>query len=268
MAKRTKPQHREIRTLRVLGSKRISPNVLRITAGGAGLEGFTAMGYDQWFRMFLPRPGQADLKLPTATSNLWYAQYLMTGKESRPTVRNYTIREFRAVGVTGPEFDIDFVIHDGGTPASDWATAAAPGDEFAILDEGLIYEPGLAKGFQLLVGDESALPAIAGVLASAPQDMGGEVFIEIPHEDDRQDLGEPEGVTVHWLPRANAHDHPGPLVLETVKAAKLPETLGYAYVAGESELATGLRRHLVGERGMNKQAVSFTGYWRFGKSQG
>lgn len=268
MAKRTKPQHREIRTLRVLRSKRISPNVLRITVGGPTLAGFTAMGFDHWFRMFLPRPGQSELKLPTATSSLWYAQYLMTGKDARPTVRNYTIREFRAAGVTGPEFDIDFVIHDGGTPASDWATAATEGDEFAILDEGLIYDPAVAEGFQLLVGDESAMPAIAGILASAPEDLRAEVFIEIPHPDDRQELRELEGVTVHWLPRTDAHERPGPLVLEAVTAATLPETPGYAYVAGESALATGLRRHLVGERGMNKQAVSFTGYWRYGKSQG
>ncbi|MFC9787253.1 siderophore-interacting protein [Rhodococcus sp. NPDC127528] len=278
MAKRSKfvkPEHREFIRTRVLASKQISPNFVRVTVGGEELRGFTPLGFDQWFRMFVPQAGASALRLPSATSNLWYAQYLAMSKGNRPVVRNYTVRAYRPAdraqhGDT-PELDIDFVCHgadghgDPG-PASIWANGVAPGDEMALLDEGLIYNPAPTTGWQLLVGDESALPAIAGILGSAAPTLRAEVFIEVPHADDAQDLGEPEGVRVHWLVRGDSHARPGVLALETVRAARWPDAPSYAFVAGESDLATGVRRHLVSDRGVAKADIAFTGFWRFGKS--
>ncbi len=54
------------------------------------------------------------------------------------------------------------------------------------------------------------------------------------------------------------------LALNTVKQAELPAGPSYTFVAGESELTTALRRHLVNERRIPKSNISFTGYWRFG----
>ena len=208
MAKRSKyvkPAEPHILRALVVASKQVSPNFIRVTVGGDDLNRFVPMGHDQWFRMFIKRPGQTELRLPTQTSKLWYAQYLMMGKDTRPTVRNYTVREFRPVGAglfgAGPEIDIDFVAHGDSSPASAFATNAAPGEELAMLDEGLIYNPLPEAPWQLLVGDESALPAIIGVLRSAPRDLKGHAFIEIPHADDAQDVDAPEGVEVHWLTR-------------------------------------------------------------------
>lgn len=274
MAKRTKyvkPEEPTLLRAQVLASKQISPNFVRVTVGGDELNSFTPMGFDQWFRLFIKREGQTELKLPTQTSMLWYAQYLMMGKD-KPTVRNYTVRDFRPTGAglfgDGPEIDIDFVSHGDASPASAWANSAAPGDELAMLDEGLIYNPDPAADWQLLVGDESALPAILGILRSAERDMRGAAFIEIPHADDTQEVDAPEGVTVHWLVRSDPHDRTGDLALTTLKGATLPEGRGFAFVAGERDLATGVRRHLVTDRGFTKEDVSFTGFWRRGKAQG
>nr|WP_308204123.1 SIP domain-containing protein [Goodfellowiella coeruleoviolacea] len=38
------------------------------------------------------------------------------------------------------------------------------------------------------------------------------------------------------------------------------------WVAGEAKLATGLRRHLVNDRGVPKSDIAFFGYWRHGRS--
>ena len=46
----------------------------------------------------------------------------------------------------------------------------------------------------------------------------------------------------------------------------MPEAFGYAYNAGEQALATGARRHLVRDRGIDKRRITFTGYWNLGKS--
>ncbi|WP_036505931.1 siderophore-interacting protein [Nocardia aobensis] len=271
MAKRTKyvkPEERRILTAEVLANKRISPNFVRVTLGGAGLAEFTPMGFDQWFRLFLPRDG--ELRLPSAASNLWYAQWLMMSKEHRPVVRNYTVREFRPAGRgefgETAELDIDFAMHGEHTPACGWAANTTPGTAVGLLDEGIMYQPPHHCSWSLLAGDESALPAIAGILRSAPRDLRGAAYLEITHPDDAQDLGEPEGVVVNWLVRGDPEAEIGSLALAAARAGDIAASGVYAFVAGEQKLASGLRRYLANERGIAKADITFTGYWRFGKS--
>src|SRR5690606_10472627 len=83
----------------------------------------------------------------------------------------------------------------------------------------------------------------------------------------------PAGVELRWVPRdaarASGDPHgrvPGRLALETVRAADLPSGPVYAYGVGESSLATGVRRHPVGDRGVPKANVDFVGYWRHGRA--
>ncbi|WP_280359414.1 siderophore-interacting protein [Nocardia otitidiscaviarum] len=274
MAKRTKflkPEHRDFISAEVLASKRISPNFVRVTLGGAGLGDFEPMGFDQWFRLFLPGRDGA-LRLPTSTSTLgWYAQYLMMGRDTRPLIRNYTVRDFRPAGSgefgSTAEMDVDFVSHGDDSPASSWANNAAPGGKVGLLDEGITFQPPEHTESVLLLGDESALPAIAGVLRAASRDLRGVAFIEVPHADDVQRLDEPAGVDVHWLVRADAHDEVGAAAAAAVRAADIPTRSVYAWVAGEQKSVSGVRRHLV-EHGIPKTDITFTGYWRVGKSQG
>ncbi|WFR73798.1 siderophore-interacting protein [Prescottella defluvii] len=271
MAKRSKfvkPEQREIISAHVLGSKRISPNFVRVTIGGDGLRGFAPMGYDQWFRMFIPLRAQTGFQLPTASGNLlWFAQYKLIPKDSRPVLRNYTVREFRPAGGVfgdGPELDIDFASHGDLGPASAWADACAAGDPVGLLDEGLIYNPTPDARWHLLVGDESALPAIVGILRSVDPALPVRAYVEIPHADDVQHVVVSDNVELNWLVREDPTAKPGELALATVRAAELPDGPFYTFVAGESELATGLRRHLVADRHVSKTDIAFTGYWRHG----
>ncbi|MFZ2178905.1 MAG: siderophore-interacting protein [Rhodococcus sp. (in: high G+C Gram-positive bacteria)] len=263
-----KPRSRRIATARVVAGKQISPNFVRVTIAGDELGSVTPMGYDQWFRMFIPQPGQTVLRLPSTSSNLWFAQLKLMAKDTRPIARSYTIRDYRAAGAGSfgdtTEIDIDFASHGDPGPASAWAHIASPGDPVAVLDEGLIYNPTPGAEWQLLVGDESALPAIAGILHSSPADLRAEVFIEVADADDAQEISVGEDVNVHWLVREDAAAKPGALALDTVLGADLPAGPSYTFVAGESALPTALRRHLVNERHVPKSDIAFTGYWRHG----
>ncbi|MEV0898472.1 siderophore-interacting protein [Actinoplanes sp. NPDC049802] len=258
-----KPVDPHVLLLEVTKTERISPNMVRVTLGGDGLERFTPLGFDQWFRLFLPRPGQDTLKLPTRTSGLWYAQYLATARPKRPFVRNYTVRAYRPDGL-----DIDFVVHaddDGHSgPASAFALSADPGDQAGLLDQGVGYHPRHDHDWTLLVADETGLPAVAGVLSSLPEDAKGVAVVELPSIQDRQDFRVPPGVTLHWVARDGAPDVPGRLALRTLRAAELPAGPVYAYLVGESGLVTGGRRHLVEDRGVPKSVIDFIGYWRHG----
>lgn len=258
-----KPVDPHVLLLEVVTSERVSANVVRVTLGGAGLSRFTPLGFDQWFRLFLPRPGQDTLKLPTRTSGLWYAQYLATAKPKRPYVRNYTVRAYRPDGL-----DVDFVVHvdpaGHSGPASTFALEARPGDQVGLLDQGVGYHPRADHDWTLLVADETGLPAVAGICASLPDDARGVAIVELPSLDDVQDFRVPAGVDLRWVARDGGDGVPGRLALETLRGADLPTGPVWAYLVGESALATGGRRHLVQDRQVPKTNIDFIGYWRHG----
>jgi NADPH-dependent ferric siderophore reductase len=261
-AKPVPPKNAEMLVLEVVRSERVTPNMMRITLGGDALARFTPMGFDQWFRLFLPLESlpenrQTSFALPKRIDLLGYVQFLAMPKATRPIMRNYTVRAFRPLE---NELDIDFVAHGDNGPASRWATGTGVGDTVALLDQGVLYNPQPAD-WQLFVADESGLPAVAGVLRDAPRDTVGHAFIEVADAADAQPTDAPPGVEVHWLVRGHG-EKPGTLALATVQAFPLPAGTPYAFVVGEQSLPTSLRRWLVNERGVPKSHVTFCGFWR------
>lgn len=170
-------------------------------------------------------------------------------------------------------FDIELAIHEendagrAAAPGTAWVLGAELGDRVAFLDEGSGYVPPQDGGRQLLVGDESALPAILSILEQAHDTLRAEVFLEVPTDADiRREVAAPAAAKIHWLPRNDLSLRPGSFALRAVQDAQLPDGPFHTWVAGESSLATGVRRHLVAERNVPRSAVSFRGYWRQGRS--
>jgi NADPH-dependent ferric siderophore reductase len=180
--------------------------------------------------------------------------------DTRSVVRNYTVRGYRAAA---SELDIDVVLHGDLGPGSRWAAGVTPGDRVGLLDQGTLYAPGDAP-WQLLAADETGLPALAGIAERLPPGTRARAFVEVPSPDDRVALPTAGGdLDVTWLPRRPG-DGPGDRLVAAVRAAALPAGMPYAWLAGESAAVTTIRRHLVADRGMDKRAVCFTGYWRRG----
>jgi NADPH-dependent ferric siderophore reductase len=266
---RIKPETSELVTLHVLRRKRLSPHFMRVTLGRGDVSAFRPMGYDQWFRLFIPVADGSLEHAPRKLDTLSYLRFLTTARGRRPVLRNYTVRAHRPVGLRGPELDVDVVLHgdvDAGTagPASAWARTCEEGDPVALLDEGVTFNQVPGTDRVLLVADESALPAVAGILASLPPDASGRALIEVPTVDDRQDLHAPAGVEVTWIIRDDPHATPGRAALAALRAAPRPDGSTHAWVAGEQSLASGARRHWV-EAGVPKGHITFCGYWRAGR---
>ena len=266
-----KPASAELTHLTVLRSERLAPHWIRVTFGGGEIDRFQPMGYDQWFRLFLPIGGEAGLERVPAKANktLGYLKFLRIPDGERPVMRNYTVRAFRpATGESDAELDVDFVLHgsaaDGTAgPASRWAETCRPGEHVLIIDEGLAFNPQRGTDRVVLVGDETALPAIAGISASLPASATGTAIIEVPSEEDALEFPHPAGLDVVWIVRP--HDAlPGALALARLRDTDLPEVPFHAYGAGEQALASGVRKQLVSERGVDKNQVSFCGYWKVG----
>ena len=245
----------------VVQTKQLTTHLKRITIAADELRAFPWHGPDQWFRLFLPREGQTRPVLPTRADD-WWPQIVAMPDEIRPWVRNYTVRRLRPeLG----ELDIDFVMHGDGGPASRWALRARSGDWVGLLDQTAPYDPPAGTRWQLLVGDETALPAISAIVENLPGGTDAQAFVEVPTPADRVSVSTPEGVRVTWLPRESTDATIGSLALDAVREATLGEPHeGYAWAAGESGLIRQVRRHLVSRRGMPKSAVYFCGYWRTG----
>ena len=245
----------------VLRSERISPNFVRVTLTGDDLRRFEYKGFDQWFRLALPVDDATRFdNLPSRIDTRGYLKFLMLPKITRPVIRNYTVRAYRA---ESNELDIDFVVHGTEGVAGPWSAAAKPGESVAFIDQGCGFKS-VASDFVLLVADETGLPAVAGILRDLPRDATGHAVIEVPDLADQQPTGAPEGVTVHWVERTGS-TKPGALALEATKALDLPAGTPNVFVVGESALATGLRRWAVSERGIPKANVTFCGYWKQGR---
>ncbi|SDU77764.1 siderophore-interacting protein [Jiangella alkaliphila] len=54
---------------------------------------------------------------------------------------------------------------------------------------------------------------------------------------------------------------------DAVRELDFPDGEPFAWVAGEASAVRTVRRHLVGERGVDRMAVAFAGYWRLRLTQ-
>lgn len=268
VSKYRRPEHRQMLSLTVVRSERISHHFMSVTLGGEDVAHLERSGYDQNGRVFFAGPGRSPEDVVFPTNERWMLQYATLPAARRPRVRFYSIRRIRP---ESDEFDIEVAIHESpgepGSPGSSWALAARPGERVAFLDEGRVYGPPADAAWQLLVGDESAVPPILTILEQSDPDLAAEVFVEVPTSDDiRDEVTMPAGSLIHWLPRNGRALKPGTLALEAVKAAPLRPGRFYTWAAGESSLPTGIRRHLVGERDVPKSDIAFLGYWKQGKA--
>ncbi|MEH3034617.1 MAG: siderophore-interacting protein [Aeromicrobium erythreum] len=262
-----KPDRTRLVKLQVRRRALVSPHLLRVTFGGGTIEHFVPRGYDQWFRLFIPREDDLALdRLPDKVDTLGYLRYLRIHADVRPELRNYSVRAYRADGSDGPEIDVDFVLHgsavDGTAgPGAAFAETCEPGDWVGIVDEGLVFDPDLGTDELVLVTDETGVPGVCGILESLPEDATGVAILEVPSPEDVLSVTGPAGVEQHWVVRGR-DEAPGTRALAELEQVPVgPTTHGYA--VGETSLATGARRALVAA-GVPKARISFCGYYRAG----
>jgi NADPH-dependent ferric siderophore reductase len=239
----TRPQRPMFVT--VTAVRRLSERMARITLTGDEVAEFDYAGPDHLARVFFPVA--EDFRLPVTQD--WWPELQAMPAERRPVLRNYTVRR---IDHARRELDIDFVLHGDSGPASAWACAAKPGDRIGVLSDGAEYEPGDAD-WQLIIGDEAALPAVAAILETLR--TPAHVLLEVADKLDILDLAAP----ATWLYRSGER---GAGILEALHDMTFPEGKPYVWVAGESKVATTVRRYLVNERSIDKKQIYFCGYWR------
>lgn len=246
----TRPSRPQI-VLTVLETERVSPELIRVVAGGPGFADFTDNGFtDRYVKILFADPAHG-LEPPYDLAAL-----RTESPEKLPSVRTYTIRW---VDTENERLAIDFVVHGDEGVAGPWAARAQPGDRIVFSGPGGAYSPADDTDWHLLVGDHSALPAISSAVDALPADAVGDVIVFTPDPADALDLPVPAGVTVRWL-----HGDPDSLT-DAVRELTWRDGTPFAFVHGEREAIKGLRRHLTDDRGLTRDRLSISAYWARGR---
>ncbi|MFJ2486026.1 siderophore-interacting protein [Pseudomonas sp. NPDC087639] len=235
------------RRLEVLRVVDITPRMRRITLGGPELAGFISLGTDDHVKLLFPQNAEQTAALET----------MVLGRKNdgpTPEMRDYTPRRY---DLDKLELDIDFVLHGDG-PASTWAEQAAPGQFLHIGGpRGSMIVPDIFDSY-LLIGDETALPAIARRLEGLAANRKALVVIEVENGAEQQALESAAQVNVIWVLREGGKDN----LLTTVKQLQVPKGNLYAWVATETKISRQIRRVLLDEHGLDEKLVKAVGYWR------
>lgn len=209
---------------------------------------------DHYVKMLFP-PAGADYRWPFDAEAL----KATLPREQWPVTRTYTVRSWDAD--TG-ELTLDFVVHGDAGIAGPWALAARPGDTFGFFGPGGGWAPQPDADVHLLVGDESALPAIAAAMEALPDGVRAQVFLETRGPGTELPLPAGRGTTLTWV-----HREAGDSLVERVRGWSWPQGRLEAFVHGNAEMVRALRRYLFVERGLPRAQASISGYWRPGHDE-
>ncbi|RJT39376.1 siderophore-interacting protein [Mesorhizobium waimense] len=244
------------REIRVVSATRISPHMQRVRFSGKDLGRFAHGGLH--VRLLLPPRGRQPVWPSMASDGLlvW-----PSGKDAL-VVRVYTIR---ALDAAAGWLDVDFVLHPGqDTPAATFAENAQAGDIIGMIGPGGGGAPDAEV--VLLVGDDTALPAIGRILEELAPSARAEVLIEVDGPEDRMPLAGGQNIAITWLYRQGVEPGTASLLPAALRArdqAALSDEL-YVWAACEFADFREIRKIVRKEWGLPRGRHLVTAYWRRG----
>jgi NADPH-dependent ferric siderophore reductase len=175
-----------------------------------------------------------------------------------PARRRYTVRTWDP---STHRLTLDFVVHGDSGVAGPWAATARPGDVLVFTGPNGGFRPDPSIDWHLMLGDESALPAIAASLEALPANARAVVRVVCDGPDHELDLPSTADVDLAWLHRAG-DERDESLLLAAVEAVDFGGGRPFGFVHGEADEIRAVRRHLLEERGLTRQDLSCSPYWR------
>jgi NADPH-dependent ferric siderophore reductase len=188
-----------------------------------GLDGFRSTGVpDEWVALTVPGQFQT---------------------------RYYTVRSF-----AGGELVLDVVVHAEGL-VTEWAQTDCLGDVVGISEPKGSFALPPSAGWLVLVGDLTALPAIARIGSSAVRDsLPVTAYVETADGP----LSSYVDFPVTWLDPPAAGESG---LAALVRSLTWPSGPGYFWMAGESAQMRDIRKHVRHELGMESSSYDVMGYW-------
>jgi len=238
---------------RVTSAESLTPSLVRVVLEGGDLAGLEMPdATDAYVNAAFPPAGAPydEVFDPQDLRDL--------PQEHQPARRRYTVR---AWDPARHRLTLDFVVHGDSGVAGPWAAGARPGDALVFTGPSGGYRPDPAGDWHLLVGDESALPAIAASLDALPAGARAVVRIVCDGPDHEIPLPSPADVDLQWLHRRGDPTDES-LLDDAVRALDFGSGRPFCFVHGEADEIRAVRRHLLHERGLTRQDLSCSPYWR------
>jgi NADPH-dependent ferric siderophore reductase len=258
----TRHEHQRIRhnvvfrSLHVKSVERLTTHMQRIVFDGESLRGFVSAAPGDHVKLFFPNR-DGEMVTPTMGAN---GPEYPPGREPSP-MRDYTPRAFDA---ERNELTVDFVLHGEG-PAASWAAQAKPGQRISAGGPRGSFMVANDFDTYVLIGDETALPAIGRWLEEMPTTTKAEVLLEIPDVSDRQALPSGANVAIHWYERQGLAAENSELLERALRDLVTPQGDTFYWIATESHRARAMRQFLTHERGIPKEHMKASGYWVYGE---
>lgn len=209
-------------TADVVRRQQLAPHLVRLWLGGGDLSSFASTGIpDEWVGLVVPGQFQS---------------------------RYYTVRSW-----SGGELVVDVVVHDEGL-VTGWAQRECVGETVTITEPKGSFALPEDAGWVVLVGDLTALPAIARIRESL-SGFSGQVSSWVESADGPVDGYLPEG---DWL---TPPDTTGSGLADFVSTLEWPDGPGYFWMAGESAQMRDIRRFVRHELGWDSRHHDLMGYW-------
>lgn len=262
-SKPKRPQHVFV----VDRTERLTPHMVRVHLGGPAFDDFVGTAdpdklaaTDKYVKLLLAKPS-LGLEPPYDLEELRDT----LPKQDRPARRTYTVR---AVDHTARTIAVDFVVHGDDGLAGPWAAAAQPGDKLALSGPGGGYTPVDDPDVtHVLLGDDSALPAIGAALESMADTATGVALVEVAGPADEQQIAHPAGVDLRWLHRDATGAQPGTLLLDAARALPRASRPVQVFAHGERTAMKAIRRLLQDDWGLEKREMSLSAYWALGRGE-
>ena len=239
---------RVFRWVQVTQVAQLSPKMVRVTFTGDDLGQFGWNGPAAHIKLFFPEEGQTEPVMPQPD-----------GPRSA-RARTYTPRRFDPAV---PELEVEFVLHGEG-PAATWAAQAQVGQKLILAGPGPNYVIEPTADWYLLVGDDTALPAIETILEALPATTHAQVLMEVADAQEERTLTSAAPLDVTWLYHDGNPARADAMLEEALYKIKLPEGTGRVYVGCEAAAMRRIRQHLIKERGLSPAMIVTRGYWKLG----
>lgn len=241
-----------MRRIEVLQVVPLSATMQRILFTGADLHDFVTSAPDDHVKLFFPMPGKTDPALPDLAAG-------PAGPRNPDLIaRDYTPRRFDEETGT---LTIDFVLHDKG-PATEWAAQARPGQHLGMGGPKASHRPSEHFTHHLLIGDDTALPAIGRTLEELQPHHKAIVVLDTRETDRTYTLQSHGRVDIFRCA-------PGQDLANLLRLIVLPSVDKLnVWIAAEIDLVRAVRDHLVQEEAIPRGQIRAAGYWRRNSAAG
>ena len=230
----------------LVAREEVTPRLLRLRFEGDVLRRLDVPQVAMSVRLVVPWAGEDELVIPE-----WEGNEFLRADGSRPALRTFTPLDHDP---DAGQLTLEIVRHDGGA-VSAWAESAAIGARAALSGCSAGYDIPPEAEVLLVLGDETAIPAIRQIVAAAPDHVTLETHIEVVGESAVVDLPAEWHVTPHG-------ESPGGQLAEVVESLEALGDGTYVWAAGEAGAMQRIRTHLFKRLGVDRGRAAIRGYWK------